>query len=164
MCDRRSATPVASQFVMTASSSRGQLLPAFVTCCYISLRCHGMPCHSAVSICTLIANALVFVKCIDSHIHSSLSLLVAFMALWWDVSYLCPWMKVWGRERPWSLVGAFTNLGSWSTPDNHKSTARSCLGRFAAGLKRSSASLCFWCSKVWGGRKIAKCHYMVSLQ
>lgn len=81
MCDGRSATPVASQFVMTASSSRGQLLPAFVTCCYISLRCHGMPYRSAVSICTLIANALVFVKCIDSHIHSSLSLLVAFMAL-----------------------------------------------------------------------------------
>lgn len=67
MCDRSSAAPVASQFLMTASSSRGQILPAFVTSCYISLRCYGMPYCCAVSICTLIANTLVFVKSIDSH-------------------------------------------------------------------------------------------------
>lgn len=66
-----------------------------------------------------------------------------------------------------SSCRCFYNLGSCSSliiVDNHKSRARSCLERFAVGLKRSSASLCFWCSKVWDGRKMAKCRCMVSFQ
>lgn len=146
---------MASQFIMTASASRGQLLPSFVTSyLWISLRCHGMLYCNPVSICTLIANTLVFVKCIDCHIRSSLSLLVAVVALWLHKCCLCPWMKVWGRERPWALVGAFTNSGYCSSADNHRATVRSCLERFAVELK-SSASLCFWCCKGWGRRKMA---------
>lgn len=154
-----------SQFVMTASASRGLLSPTFVTSyLWISLRCHGMLYCNAVSVCTLVANTLVFVKYIDCHIHSSLSLLVAITAVWLDECCLCFWMKVWAWERPWALVGAFTNFGSWGSLDNHRSAVRSCLERFAVGLKRSSASLCFWVLQGLGWKKDSQCHCIVSLQ
>lgn len=131
-------------------------------------RCHGVLYCNTISIRTLVANLLIFVKCIDCCIHSLLSLLVAVSALWLNRCCLC--LCVWGWERPWALVGAFTRFGSCSSPDTHRSTVRSCLERFAVGLNRSSAAgtlLCFPLPCMLQGpgwRKDVQHACMVSLQ